>query len=151
MQRELGVSGLAHYQPAFASYIIHNYDMLMNTLSALRMGTVHEYDVYTLHDLFVRHLGVLDELIECRQRHLRNPMTWLHAGIAVIVTLPFRLAYWAGLMAENSFERAANSRVVGYLTVAVTIFGLLSSVVTVVTGWMPFTAALHQWAHAHNL
>lgn len=143
IQSELGSLGrMPWYRPAYATYAISNYDLLINTLPEMRQGQAHPDTVNLCLDVLVMHLGRLREQIEETQREVRSPFVWLREGVQFFVTLPLRLALWSGLVEYGHFQRIATSGLVKFLSFLVMMVGLVGSAMGIVVGWDEFLAWL---------
>jgi len=143
MNRELGGRQVIAYRPAFANFYHTEYPVLANTLPLMATGRVQAADVSFCENIMITHLGALHDLGTQAQRDLRNPLAWLQAGVRTIVTAPVWFAYWSGLMRYSTLERVTESWAVRFIGFVALILGLVASVVTLTTGWGPFTKLVH--------
>lgn len=143
IQRELGVNGIMYnYHPPFANYIYPQYALLINTLPQLRTHEADTKEIFACQDVLIRHLGDLNETIDHYIKRLRNPLIWLREGITFLITFPFRLASWFGLLQYTSLITMSDSLLVKLISFIVSIIGLISSVMTVLLGQDEFLKIL---------
>lgn len=146
MQRELGDNGIiSFYRPAFANYAYNSYQLLINTLPLIREGNAHINDIGKCMDMMVRHIGMLEDVLDARKKNLRNPFIWLVEGVNFIVTLPLRIAYWTGLFKYQGFEKVANSFIFRLISFLVTVIGLFSSILTFFVEWETISKLIQAW------
>ncbi len=146
MQQELGPDGIAaYYRRPYADHAYNNYPLLINLLPLLRTGRAHREEMGTCMEMMIRHMGVLEDVLDAHKKKLRNPFIWLIEGVNFIVTLPLRIAYWTGLFKYQGFEKATNSFIVHLISFLVTVIGLLSSIVTFFVEWETISRLLLAW------
>jgi hypothetical protein len=142
LQHELGSAGIVRYKPPFANYIHTRYHILPNTLMAMPIGTAHEHDISSVHDLMVAHIGSLQHALTVQQAALRNPLVWSRTGVRLLVNSPLLALRWFGLLSDSVYSTLSDSWLAKAVTFAVTAVGLFGSVVTIVLGWSAFIQLL---------
>jgi len=138
MQGDLMHFGVANRREPFQNYIINNYPYIINTVPQIIRGDAHQIDVQMCFDAIVRYLGFLERLDEKIGTQFLNPFVWLREGVRFWITLPFKILEWIGLIDSRFANRAINSNLVGIISGIVTLFGLISSLITIVLGWEQF-------------
>ncbi len=145
MQANLGVIGvLDGYRPAFANYIVRNYQILINTLPEIQTGHAHPDMIDSCQVAILRYIGTLDRWVADSNHQLVNPLVYLKEGVSTIISLPVYLLSALGLIAIESTERFRLSRFVQFLSICVVLVGLVGSIIGIVTGWDQFTKTLEQ-------
>lgn len=150
MQEYMGSYGIVHaYRPAYSNLVYNNYAVIINGISHLRDLYYESSDSFlggrtlysqaaAIDDLILTYLGALDCIIDINIKEMKNPLIWLREGFRALVTLPISLIYWSGLMRYSTYNNIANNFFVKLISFAVALVGLISSVVTIVTGYAPF-------------
>lgn len=153
MQCELGADGVfAHVIDGLKGYSTSNYQLLVNFLPELR-NAINEMDNSIMSmrfsqsagdcdDMFIRHLGSLQEYEKHVRKNLFNPFSCFSDGVKIIVALPVLLLNWLGFLSDERTKRIKNSWIIGVLNFVVVILGLIGSVVTIVLGWEQFGVML---------
>jgi hypothetical protein len=156
MQIELGEDGVSAYAAdQLKGFAVRNYQMLINFLPEIRDALndinynnhimTNRYVAFAndCNDAFVRHLGSLDKEISDTRKKLWNPFSNLSYGVRSIISFPFLLLNWFGLL---TYERASKVRMswfVSLLNFIVVIIGLISAVITIVIGKDEFLQIVH--------
>lgn len=150
MQKQMGVYGVVHaYKPAFSNYIYNNYEIIINGISHIRdlysetfdfgLGRKVVFDEITgIDDVLLIYMGAIDNEIEVNMSEIKNPMIWLREGVRLIVTLPISLMYWSGLIRYSTYNSLSNNFFTKFISFLVVVIGLVSSIVTIATGYIPF-------------
>jgi hypothetical protein len=157
MQSQMGAFGVAHaYKPAFANYMYNNYEMIINGISHIRdlynetndwgLGRKIIYDeVSSIDDAILTYIGYLDNKISETISEVKNPMIWLREGIREVVTLPISLMYWGGLIRSSTYSNLSNNFFFKFVSFLISVVGLLSSIITIVTGYDPFIDIINKF------
>jgi hypothetical protein len=145
MQNELGALGLIAYRPAFQNYVVQSYQVLFNTIPEIRAGTAHETMVATCDDCLLRYLGFVEDIHTEVLRRLRNPLLWLRDGARLIVSLPFTVLKWLGVLPAALVSRISESFVLKFISGLIAAIGLLASAIQITTGWTAF----EEWIRRH--
>lgn len=153
MQRELGDTGVIHhYSDPLKGFTVREYQLLINFLPEIS-GYIHEFDNSIMMrrfndsaqwctDMFVRHQGDLNEAIEKENKQLLNPFSCFAEGIRYIVSLPFKILYWLGILSESTLYRIKNSWFLRFVNTVVILISLIGSIMTIVLGWEGFIKTL---------
>jgi hypothetical protein len=149
IQREMGSYGIAKYKPPGSHDFMEGYQLIVNHLSELERWK-HDEDAFfaiagSMRDGLVLYLGVVDEPEEDLKRKKRNPFKLLLEGIAWILVLPLTLLALLGLLGEDTVESASQVGIVRFFAGFISIVGLLSSVITIITGWSQFVEIVRKW------
>lgn len=145
MQIDLGSLGVVSYRPPFSDYVVHGYQMLINTLSEMRDHKAHHSNLGAVEEALIRRIGVLQELHRQEVKGLKNPLVWLREGIRWTLLLPLFLLRSFGLMSEGTTSRVAGSYAFKLIAFIVAAIGFLSAVLDITLGWEEFSRLLHGW------
>ncbi|WCK57342.1 hypothetical protein PP175_29570 (plasmid) [Aneurinibacillus sp. Ricciae_BoGa-3] len=160
IQKMMGKYGIADtYQPAGVTYLLRDYAIILNGISEVyelsrRMyqgiGSPLDFEISMfqesarmIDDSLLMYYGVLKNDSEDKLKELINPFIWLRDGVRGIVTFPIYLLYWSGLMQYATYNKVNNNFVVKFISLIFSVLGVVSSVVTVVTGYTPFITILN--------
>ena len=136
IQSYLGIFGvIMEYQPPFSNYIHRNYQIIINTLPEMRNRTGDSSMINACEDALIRYIGYLDDAIENSINQLMNPFKWLRKGVQSIISLPFFILYWLGLISSSYVEKIINNPIFKLISGFITLIGFISSIVTIILGW----------------
>ncbi|MVX62404.1 hypothetical protein GKZ28_01645 [Clostridium chromiireducens] len=150
MQKHVSIYGIScDYKPAGANYIIKGYQVILNGISNmlteyrqfgdLGFGTSMIQDEAALiDDTLLTYIGELDSEYEEALSQVKNPLIWLREGVRFFVVLPISLMYWSGLIRYRTYSKLTNNFFVKFIAFLVAVIGLVSSIVTIVTGYEAF-------------
>lgn len=155
MQLQMGSNGVFDYRPPFESYIIRNYQLIVNMLPELRKE-LDRHDPLThrplaaqyaniMQESLVRHLGTIEDAHTSLARHLLNPVVWLREGVRSVTASPVLVLSWAGLIGDTTASRLTGNVLFRCIAGVVTIVTLASGAVTIVVGWERFAAIVAGW------
>lgn len=160
MQTLMGSFGIAQaYKPAFANYQYNNYQIIINGISEIRSSYLRmdrrfgysNLELTNLRDLIMlqddvllTYSGYLENASAEVKNELKNPLIWFREGIQFIITLPISLIYWSGLMRYGTYDRLNNNFIIKLISFIVGLIALLSSIITIVTGYGPFLNLLQK-------
>ncbi|PYI49942.1 hypothetical protein DLM86_31460, partial [Paenibacillus flagellatus] len=96
-------------------------------------------------EVLLRYLGVLDKRYKHAVNNIKNPFIWLREGVQFFVQLPISVLYWSGLIRYATYNFLTRNFLVKLLNLLIIIIGLVSSVVTIVTGYNPFMDIFIKW------
>lgn len=121
----LGGADTMTYRPAFANYVINNYQLLINLIPSFNssMGA-HRDDASSADSILARFIGTFNKYIENSRKKLINPINWLTEGVATILSMPLFLLGQFGILGKNVYGRVRQSRLFGLLA---GIIGLIST------------------------
>jgi len=150
IQKQVSAYGIScNYKPAGANYMIKRYQIILNGISnmlteyrqfgGLGLGTsILQDEATSIDDTLLTYIGELDSNYEAVFSEMKNPLVWLREGIQAIVVLPISLIYWSGLIQYRTYNILTNNFFIKLIAFVVTVIGLISSVITIVTGYEPF-------------
>ncbi len=150
MQYELGSDGILAYMiDPLKGISDTNYQVLVNFLPEFRTNRQWRNNPIMMErflssanmcdDMFIRHLGQLKCCYESERKKLFNPFSCLADGIRWILYLPTNILFWCGFISESANYKLRINWFSKLLAFLVTIFGLVSSVVTIIIGWERFS------------
>ena len=156
MQKELGHDGiLAQYTDNLKGFSVQNYELLINFLPELRMALNHidnsilrgRYNqaISTCDDMFLRHIGSLNETEKDIKKHLFNPITCFADGIKLVISMPIFTLKWLGIVSDEGTLRIQSSFLFKIINLLVAFIGFFSAIVTIVIGWDDFWTLIHNW------
>jgi len=150
IQKQVSTYGIScNYKPAGANYMIKGYQLIINGISNM-LTTYRQFSGFglgisilqeeasSIDDTLLTYIGELDSNYESIFSEMKNPLIWLREGIRSIVVLPISLIYWSGLIHYRTYNILTNNFFVKLIAFMVTVIGLLSSLITIVTGYEPF-------------
>ncbi|TGM95976.1 hypothetical protein [Leptospira yasudae] len=135
---ELGSKGFITYKPAFANYVHTNYQIVPNTLSMITSGRAEATDINFCSQLFLQHIGMLEEALEISTTKLFNPIQWIITGVNYFLALPLSLLSEFNLLSGRIYQAIINSLIFKVVSGLTGICALLSSIITIVIGWNEF-------------
>lgn len=150
MQKQMGGLGIAHaYKPAFDNYMYNNYQVIINSISHIKDMCIQNYgsswgkqtiysEVSFVDDMLLTYVGDLHNKLDYNVTELKNPLIWIREGVRFIITLPIIIMYWSGIMKYSTYNSLSNNFIVKLISFLVALIGLISSIVTIVTGYNPF-------------
>ena len=155
MQSDLGAFGLVSVIDKLREVKMDNQQFLVNFLPEIRemanwsgntiMQQRFMQSANTCDDILLRYIGDLKEQTASKRKNLFNPFSCLAQGVMWIVWLPANILLMCGFIPLRIAFRIKNSIIVKFITILITIIGLLSSIVTVVIGWDQFLLILKSW------
>lgn len=149
MQYELGSDGiLAYVNDPLQGFSTKNYQMLINFLPELR-DAINEHDNVIImnrinqsaqccNDMFIRHLGVLEETDKSIRKNLFNPFSSFSEGIKLIILLPILLLHWFGFISYKTTRSAKHNWATKFLNILITVVGFIGGIISIFMGWSEF-------------
>lgn len=152
MQAKVGELGIAKgFIPPFSNIQYNTYQIIINTLPILRDEArdpmrsynslqnkiFHNY-LSMIDDVLLRYIGSLENRLEDVRTQLKNPFIWLREGVQFFVQIPILLLYWSGLIQYTTYYRFSNNFIIKFINFLIILVGLVSSIITIVTGYNPF-------------
>lgn len=139
-QKLLGGWGIIIDKPAGSFTYIPNIPIIVQYLPELReaLQTKSSEVVYyysQLRESVLRYKGVIQEQTETLHRRLKNPFIWLFTGVSFIISLPFILLYWVGLISDSGMTKIRRHWIIRLISAMVGIIGLISSLITIIGEW----------------
>ncbi len=151
IQQELGPFGTIAYESPYLGTVEGHQPlsaMLPRVREAKRTGEPLpgrlDETAHTLRDALVRYTGVLEEEIEEKRREMQNPFSLLANGVSTVLLLPLYVLASVKLVGGALVERIEGSCLWRSITGLSVLFGLLSSIVTMIAGWDETVVALGQ-------
>ncbi|MFQ7291695.1 MAG: hypothetical protein ACLRQ0_05545 [Monoglobales bacterium] len=149
MQYELGADGVyAHLTDNLKGYSVKNYQLLINFLPETRnilndinniiMQNRYMQSIQSCDDMFIRHIGTLDQLDEQIRKNLYNPFSNFAQGIRFFVSLPWLILNWFGFISIETKRKITGNFIIKLLNFLVTIVGFASNIIAIFVGWEPF-------------
>lgn len=148
MQYELGSDGIAHITDNLKGFSSSNYQLLINFLPELR-NVLREQDntimMYRYNqsaqdcdDMFIRHLGTLNEQEKSIRKNLLNPFSCFADGVKFIVSLPILILHWLGIISGITARKIRHNWFIELLNIILTLVGFISSLMSIIMGWNDF-------------
>ena len=91
----------------------------------------------------LRGISNNEELLQQIKKERKNPFMLLREGVQFVVTLPISTLYWTGLIQYTTLSKISNNAIFKFFNSLITFIGLVSSIITVTTGWEPFKKLLN--------
>jgi len=144
-QRLLGSDGLISYKPAGAGYMYNNYQILVNTVQALRNPSLMSEEFSWVNNLLIMKMATYKDIMNEIRGDMKNPLILLREGVQFFVTLPIMLLYWTGIMNYTTSYKLSNNIIVKLLSFIILLIGFISSIITIVLGWEQFKGYLEKF------
>lgn len=153
MQYELGSDGVYAYAvDNLKGFSTSNYQALINFLPELRdvlnnqdnfvIMSRYNQSVKDCDDMFIRHLGSLNEYEKSIRKKLFNPFSCFSDGMRFIVSLPILLLNWFGLISDEHTRKAKRSWFIKFLNFVIILIGLIGTIMSIILGWNEFLQKL---------
>ncbi|SKA02054.1 hypothetical protein [Selenihalanaerobacter shriftii] len=150
MQNDIGDYGVAKvYKPAGANYAFKNYQLIVNGIGTIRdlynqfgdlrlgRGMIRD-EILAIDDVILTYIGALDTELDDLFSQIKNPLIWIREGIRSIVTFPISFSYWTGLIQYRTYNKLSRNIITKILSFVLTFVGLIGTIITIVTGYIPF-------------
>jgi hypothetical protein len=137
-QRLLGRDGLIGYKPAGAGYMYNNYQILINTVQALRNPSLMSEELSWVNNILIMKMATYNDIMDEIKSDMKNPFVLLREGVQFFVTLPIMLLYWTGITNYTTSYEWSNNIFVKLLSLGILLIGFISSIITIVLGWEQF-------------
>ena len=139
IQSNLGFFGIVlNYQPAFSNYIHKSYQIIVNTLPEMRNMRADSSMINASEDALIRYIGFLDDAYENSINQIKNPFKWLKTGVQSIISLPFFILYWLGLISSSFLEKIINNSILKLISGFIALIGFIASIMSIILGWETF-------------
>lgn len=103
LQRTIGPFGVAaRYQAPYSNQIDYNYEIIPNTLTLFKLGTVHSSNIHYSKDALLHYIGDKEDSIYLLKKDLFNPLKLFVIGVQILVSSPLALLHWFGLIVNNN-------------------------------------------------
>ncbi|MCK1997486.1 hypothetical protein MPH47_09680 [Psychrobacillus psychrodurans] len=155
MQSLSGDFGVARtFKPAGANYFFKGYQIIINGVTEVKNiyqrmsssfgGLSFEWQMLQesigmIDDALLSYFGFLENKSEQKFKAIKNPLIWFREGIQFIVTLPISLVYWSGIINYGAYSKVYNNIFVKLISLTVGVIAFISSIITIVTGYVPFS------------
>ncbi len=133
------------YIAPFQTYHVPNYHIILNTIPKFREGTVVNFDVNSVDDCLLRHLGHEEERIKNKEKNLRNPFIWFRWGFQEILSIPIYFLGWFGIFNSRTIERITNNIIFKLFSGIIALVIFISSIVTIIQGKEATIEYLHHF------
>lgn len=156
MQGYLGDHGTVTQHIPAMGIISRNFQLLPNVLPMLRTVQQDFYRAqlletddraFDVQDVLIRYLGVLRTEENQIISRYKNKAVCFQQGVQAIITLPISILLWSGLLQYQSFARWTNNSFVRFCGFCITMIGLISSLITIITGLNPVEAIIKNSSH----
>lgn len=134
MQVMIGDIGIIEYVAPHGRYSVPNYHLVINTLEKYHEG-LHRMEITGVDNCLLRFIGVLEGKIADKNKELGNPVTCFRKGFKEIISFPFYILNWFGLIPNKTVEDITSSLIVKLMAGIFALVGFLSGVVTIIQGW----------------
>ena len=148
MQYELGEDGVfAYMKDQLKGVEGRNYQLLINFLPETRemvninnsiLAERYNKSIHDCDDMFIRHLGTLENQRKNIRKGLFNPFSSFAEGTKTIILMPIILLSWFGFISNEKTDQAKENAIVKLLNVFVSILGFAATIITIVVGWNDF-------------
>ena len=159
MQSKVGELGIARgFIPPFSNIQYNTYQIIVNALPTLRdeanspirsfnslQNNIIQNYYLMIDDVLLRYIGRLEHRLEDTKAQFKNPFIWLREGVQFFVLIPILLLYWSGLIKYTTYYRFSNNFIIKFINFVIILIGLISSIITIVTGYNPFMEIYRKW------
>jgi hypothetical protein len=147
LQVEMGALGVLGFKAPHANYIVHNWPVVVNSLTEMRLWSDQGYRASgaprqqfydygaTLQEAILRFAGTLEDRIGELTRSLRNPLIWFRNGITLILLAPFMVLRSLGVSGIPEATALSGKSVFKMLAAVATLATIAASAVTIIDGW----------------
>lgn len=155
MQYELGSDGVFKYATDnLKGFSTSNYQLLINFLPELRDVLKNQNNIITVDrfnqsandcdNMFIRHLGSLNELKKSIRKNSFNPFSSFSNGMKFIISLPILLLNWFGFISDEYTRKAKCSWFIKFLNFLVVLIGFIGAIMSIILGWNDFLQKLNK-------
>jgi len=116
---------------------VSNYSLLLNTLPKFRDRTLDQFDINSSQDCLLRFIGVKIEQMDYASKDIWNPLIWFREGMREIVSSPFTLLHFFGLIKSPAMISIKNSGLIKIISAIFSVIAAVSGIVTIITGYAP--------------
>ena len=116
------------------SYIIPDYQIIINTIPKFRKGKIENFDVNYVDDCLLRYIGYIEERSNETIKNLKNPIIWFRTGFQEIISIPLFVLNWFGIFSKNRVNSIIESAIYKIFTGIIALITLLSGIVTIIQG-----------------
>lgn len=134
MQSQLGIIGIMDYKPAYQTYVIRGYHIIINTVIRLDDQDLQLDEVRSVDNALLRQIGSIENENEVTRSNLTNPFKWFSEGIRNIVSIPFYMLSWFGILGTSTVSKIISTAFFKVVAGIIAFIGLVSSIVTIIQG-----------------
>lgn len=134
IQSNIGQTGMMEYIAPFRTYIIKNYQIILNTLPKFRDGSVENFDINSVDDALIRYVGDLEEIEKYYRKSIKNPLIWFQEGVNEILGLPLLVLTSFGILSQHSMFRIKHNMIFRVVTGIVGLISFIAAIVTIIQG-----------------
>lgn len=135
IQNAVGNFGVMTFKPAFANYMINNYQIIVNSLPKFRDGSIDNYEVNSVDDCLLRYIGNLEDYRTDAIKNLKNPIIWFREGFKELISLPLFIFYWFGIFSKRTLRFIMNSFIYKMIVGLFAFVAFVSGLVTIIVGY----------------
>lgn len=135
IQNDVGSFGIMSYKPAFQNYMINDYCIIINTIPKFQEGHIVSFDVNSVDDCLLRHLGYLEDYSKDTLKNLRNPIVWFREGFRELLSVPIFILSWFGIISNRTVNSIKDSLIYKVISGLIALVTLVSGLVTIVVGY----------------
>jgi len=135
IQNAVGNFGIMTFKPAFANYMINNYQIIVNSLPKFRDGSIDNYEVNSVDDCLLRYIGNLEDYRTDAIKNLKNPIIWFREGFKELISLPLFIFYWFGIFSKRTLRFIMNSFIYKMIVGLFAFIAFVSGLVTIIVGY----------------
>lgn len=132
IQVYLGATGKIHYKPPYASHIIQNYALIVNSLPKFRTQNIDSFDISSCDDALIRYIGNMNFVLERLIKSSRNPLVVFRTGFEQIASIPLEILRAFGVIDEESMRQISSSVIYRFVTGIIGLIGLVASIVQLI-------------------
>lgn len=142
-QSDLGALGIGHYTAPFGMYSVNNYPIIINTIPKFRGDPLQDHEIRNVDDVLIRSIGYYNRVVKNIRKDIRNPVKYFQRGMGYIISLPFRLLSWFGIISDNSIDKITGSQFFIVMSGIISLISFISSVITICIGWEQFSEIIN--------
>jgi hypothetical protein len=135
IQNQLGGFGRLSIQPPFQNYIIHDYQVIANTLPKFKEGIVESQEANMVDDCLLRYIGHLNGNNQENLSSLKNPVIWFREGFKEILSVPISILNWFGILSKRTVDNIKESLIFKVISGLIALITILSGLVTIIVGY----------------
>ena len=134
IQGLMGSVGLVDYYDPITRLLQRNCPIVINFVQLLPKSQYHTEEIMILQNCLHMRMGQFEKILNEIEKDVKNPLILLREGVQTIVVFPLTLLQWSGLLNYQTKYKIGNSMVVKFLSFIIVVIGLVSSIVTIVSG-----------------
>lgn len=126
--------GYINYKPAFKSYYINNYPIILNTLPKFRSNDLEMFDLNSVDDSILRCLGDLEVKFIYVSQNFYNPIVLFKEGVKEVLSWPILFLFWFGLLNDRTLDSIKHSGIFSFFAGIISLVAFISGLVTILIG-----------------